>query len=427
MIERPGDRIEVMLRELAPLVLGAIARRARDFAEADDAVQEALIAAAEQWPRDGLPDNPRAWLINVARRKLTDQIRSEIARRAREDAVGALSAVTVQPDGIGEDELDPDDTLVLLFMSCHPSLTQPSAIALTLRAVGGLTTAEIASAFLVPEATIGQRISRAKATIRDSGIPFSLPDAAEREARLESVLRVLYLIFNEGYTASSGASLQRVDLSSEAIRLTRQVHAILPDHGDVGGLLALMLLTDARRAARSNANGDLIPLDEQDRTRWNHAMIAEGIAIATDAMAQGSIGEYQLQAAIAALHDEADSTDDTDWAQIRALYEMIGRLNNSPMVKLNYAIATAMVDGPEAGLRLLDRLEGDTRLELNHRLTAVRAHLLERSGRLDEATECYRRAAVMTANQPEQQYLLSRANRTLEKIDRAKPPSHQDP
>jgi RNA polymerase sigma factor (sigma-70 family) len=408
----PGDRIELLLRELAPLVLGAIARRSRDFAEGEDAVQEALIAAAEQWPRDGVPQNPRGWLVNVARRKLTDQVRSEIARRNREDAVGAEADNSVVSEPGDDDELDPDDTLVLLFMCCHPSLTPPSAIALTLRAVGGLTTAEIARAFLVPESTIGQRISRAKATIRDSGIGFSLPDVAEREARLESVLRVLYLIFNEGYTASSGDALQRVDLAAEAIRLTRQVHLLLPDDGDVGGLLALLLLTDARRLARTGPAGELIPLDEQDRTRWNQAMIAEGIAIATDAMAQGSIGEYQLQAAIASLHDEAPSTDETDWPQIQALYAMLGRLNASPMVALNYAIATAMVDGSEAGLRLLDQLEGEKLLEGNHRLDAVRAHLLERAGRITEAIECYRRAATRTSNVPERDYLISRANRT---------------
>lgn len=408
MSQVSGDRIESLLRDLAPLVLGSVARRTRDFAEAEDAVQEALIAAAEQWPRDGVPDNPRGWLVNVSRRRLTDQVRSEISRRNREDATAAEATQSVQPD-ISDDELDPDDTLVLLFMCCHPALSQSSAIALTLRAVGGLTTAEIAHAFLVPEATIGQRISRAKGTIRDSGIPFSLPDAAEREARLESVLRILYLIFNEGYTASSGESLHRVDLSSEAIRLTRQVHAILPDDGDVGGLLALMLLTDARRSARAGPQGELIPLDEQDRSRWNQAMITEGIAVATDAMAQGSVGEYQLQAAIAALHDEAPSADATDWAQIRALYGMIGRLNDSPMVALNYAIATAMVDGPDAGLGMLDALEGDKRLEGNHRLDAVRAHLLERAGRVAEAAECYRRAATLTSNISERDYLLRRA------------------
>jgi predicted RNA polymerase sigma factor len=325
--------------------------------------------------------------------------------------VGEAASNVAQPEW-SDDELDPDDTLVLLFMCCHPSLTQATAIALTLRAVGGLTTSEIARAFLVPDATIGQRISRAKSTIRDSGIPFTMPDAAERATRLESVLQVLYLIFNEGYTASSGDALQRVDLSSEAIRLTRQVHAILPDDGEVGGLLALMLLTDARRAARTGPRGELIPLDEQDRSRWNQAMIAEGSALATDALAQGSIGEYQLQAAIASLHDEATSTDDTDWTQIRQLYGLLGRINDSPMVALNYAIATAMVDGPGAGLALLDQLEGDKRLEGNHRLDAVRAHLLERSGRTEEARECYRRAASRTASTPERDYLMSRATAT---------------
>lgn len=409
----PDDQIERLLRQLAPLVLAAVVRRAYDFAEAEDAVQEALIAAAEQWTSASLPDNPHGWLVQVARRRLTDRIRSEMARRQREDTVAAEAPTATMLAAPGESDLDPDDTLVLLFMCCHPALTLASAIALTLRAVGGLTTAEIARAFLVPESTIGQRISRAKQTIRASGIPFAMPDAAERQARVGAVLHVLYLIFNEGYTASAGTELQRVDLSAEAIRLTRQIHAILPDDPDTAGLLALMLLTDARRLARTGPHGELVPLDEQDRSRWHQAMIAEGVTLASAALAMGSVGEYQLQAAIAAVHSEAPSAEETDWPQIRALYAMLGRLSDNPMVALNSAIATAMVEGPAAGLALLGQLDQDPRLRGNHRLDAVRGHLLERAGRREEAVEWYRAAAAMTTNLPERDYLLGRANRKI--------------
>ena len=411
----PGPPIEHVLRDLAPHVLAALVRRFRDFTSCEDAVQEALIAAAAQWPESGVPANPLGWLIHVARRRMVDSVRSDTSRRNREAAVAADAEPTVAAgddavDG-DPDELDPNDTLVLLFMCCHPALTPASAIALTLRAVGGLTTTAIAKAFLVPETTIGRRISRAKETIRTSGIPFRMPNVDERAERLESVLHVLYLIFNEGYTASGGEELYRADLSSEAIRLVREVRRILPTNGDVAGLLALMLLTDARRAARSGPNGELIPLDEQDRSRWDTGAIAEGIQLASEALSLGSVGEYQMQATIAAVHAEAKRAEDTDWPQIVALYAMLMRITDSPVVVLNHAIAVAMVDGPNAGLALLDSLDGDERLAVSHRLDAVRAHLLDRAGNRDAAVELYRRAASRTASIPERNYLLMKAAR----------------
>lgn len=409
----PDLRVEQLLRDLAPQVLGAVVRRFHDFAASEDAVQEALIAAAAQWPRDGVPDNPRGWLIHVALRRMTDHVRSEISRRNREAVVADEVPAVVAPME-AEPALDPDDTLVLLFMCCHPALTPASAIALTLRAVGGLSTAEIAKAFLVPESTIGQRISRAKQSIKASRLPFRLPDAGERAERLSSVLHVLYLVFNEGYTASAGSQLQRTDLSNEAIRLMREVHKLLPDHRDVAGLLALMLLTDARRAARTGAHGELIPLDEQDRTLWDSKAIAEGVALVSAALSLGSVGEYQLQAAIAAVHDEATRVEETDWPQILALYRMLKRITDNPLVTLNQAIATAMVDGPNAGLDLLAPLLGDERLRGNHRLDAVRAHLLERAGERAAAVELYREAASKTTSVPERNYLLVKAARVRE-------------
>jgi predicted RNA polymerase sigma factor len=407
-------RAEQLLRDLAPQVLGATLRRFRDFAACEDAVQEALIAAATQWPRDGIPDNPRGWLIQVALRRMTDHVRGEISRRTRETAAVEDVPLVVAPAVYAEPGIDPDDTLVLLFMCCHPALSSASAIALTLRAVGGLTTAEIAKSFLVPEATMAQRISRAKQSIESSHVPFSMPDAAERAQRLGSVLHVLYLIFSEGYTSSSGPSLQRADLSNEAIRLTRAVHRLLPADPQVTGLLALMLLTDARRAARTGPLGELIPLDEQDRAVWDRHAIAEGLALVEAAMSSGSIGEYQLQAAIAALHDEAPRTEDTDWPQILALYGVLQRMSDNPVVALNRAIATAMVEGPRAGLALLATLDADARLAGSHRLTAVRAHLLERAGDAQAAIGLYREAAAKTTSTPERNYLLMRAARLNE-------------
>jgi RNA polymerase sigma factor (sigma-70 family) len=413
-VVEPAAPIQELLRELAPQVLGALMRRYRDFDTAEDAVQEALLTAALTWPREGLPESPRAWLIQVASRRLTDQLRSERARRRREEAVGE-ELQREEEEGPTLD-LEPgsssgDDTLALLFMCCHPSLTAPSAIALTLRAVGGLDTAEIAHAFLVPEATMAQRISRAKATIKASAVPFQLPTAAEQPARLKAVLHVLYLIFNEGYTSSFGPELLRQDLASEAIRLTRGVHQLLPDHGEVAGLLALMLLTDARRRARTTPGGDLVPLAEQDRSLWDRDQIAEGIALVTSALSRAAIGPYQLQAAIAAIHDEASTAADTDWPQLLAFYSLLSRMDDNPMVLLNRAVALAMVKGPPAGLAALEDLARDPRLASHHRLAAVRAHLHEMAGDLPAASEQYRLAATRTASLPEQRYLLERAAR----------------
>ena len=414
MTSRPLDaRSEHLLREFAPQVLGAVIRRFRDFAAAEDAVQEALLAAAIQWPREGVPDNPRAWLIQVAGRRMTDHLRSELARRRRETTAARQSDDLAPPAEI-ENETDEDDTLILLFMCCHPALTASSAIALTLRAVGGLTTAEIANAFLVPEATMAQRISRAKQSIKSSGVPFRLPSNKERTQRLRVVLHVLYLIFNEGYTSSVGPHLRRNELSREAIRMTEAVHNLLPDDGEVAGLLALMLLTDARRAARTGPGGELIPLTKQDRTLWDQKQISEGITLLTATLSRGSIGAYQLQAAIAAVHDEAARTEDTDWPQILALYDLLKRMSDNPMVILNHAIAAAMVHGPSSGLELLDTLAADGRLNGHHRLDAVRAHLLELAGDHQAAIAHYRTAAGRTLNLPERNYLMTQAARLRE-------------
>jgi RNA polymerase sigma factor (sigma-70 family) len=404
--------LDGLLRRLAPQVLGAVVRRYGHFDTAEDATQEALLAAATQWPRDGVPDNPRGWLITVASRRLTDLLRSEHARQRREDAVARWSLPDewlAPPADRPPSEFD--DTLILLFMCCHPALSPASQIALTLRAVGGLNTAEIARAFLVPEATMTRRISRAKQRIKDSGVPFGMPSGPERSERLGAVLHVLYLIFNEGYAATSGPSLQRVELSAEAIRLTRMVHRLLPDDGEVTGLLALMLLTDARRPARTGPDGALIPMGEQDRSLWNADDIAGGVALVTDALPRGGTGPYQLQAAIAALHDEAPSAEATDWPQIMALYELLMRTSDNPMVALNHAVAVAMVDGARAGLDLLGELEADERVAEDHRLHAVRAHLLEMAGDRKAARDSYRAAAQRTTSLPQQRYLHARAAR----------------
>jgi RNA polymerase sigma factor (sigma-70 family) len=402
-----------LLRDLAPRVLGVVARRHGDFAAAEDAVQEALIAAASQWPVHGVPANPGGWLHHVAVRRLADHVRSESARRRREDSVASelWAEWAFVPPADAALDAEADDTLALLFMCSHPALTPPSAIALTLRAVGGLTTAEIASAFLVPEATMAQRISRAKQSIRAAGAAFSMPDGAERSARLGAVMHVLYLMFNEGHTSSAGSELHRVDLSSEAIRLARMLRALVPDDAETIGLLALMLLTDARRDARTTATGALVPLDEQDRTLWNGAMIAEGIALVEDALPRGAIGSYQLQAAIAAVHDEASSAAGTDWPQILVLYGLLERMSDNPMVALNRAIATAMVHGPAAGLALLDALDADERIAGHYRMDAVRGHLREMLGDHDLARAHYLAAAERTANLPERDYLIGRASR----------------
>jgi RNA polymerase sigma factor (sigma-70 family) len=401
-----------LLRELAPQVLGAVVRRFGHFDTAEDATQEALIAAARQWPDEGLPDDPRAWLITVASRRLTDLLRAEAARQRREDTVARwvlpehwLAPAADRPAAVS------DDTLILLFMCCHPALSPASQIALTLRAVGGLATAEIARAFLVPEPTMTRRISRAKQQIKDSAVPFRMPAPQDRATRLAAVRHVLYLIFTEGYASTSGPRLQRAELTGEAIRLTRILHRLLPGDGEVTGLLALMLLTDARRPARTGPGGELIPMAEQDRSRWNAGLIAEGTALISGTLGRGPAGPYQLQAAIAAVHDEAPSAGATDWPQIMALYEVLMRISDNPVVALNHAVAVAMVHGPQAGLELLGGLGADQRIAPGHRLPAVRAHLLELAGDRAAAREAYLAAASRTSNLPQQRYLHDRAAR----------------
>ncbi len=414
-----GTGVEDLLRDLAPQVLGAVLRRYGTFGAAEDAVQEALLAAAVQWPAEGLPDNPRGWLITVAARRLVDWRRRESARREKEAAAADwVPADDLRVSAADSADNPTDDSLTLLFLCCHPTLPRPAQVALTLRAVGGLSTAEIARAYLVPEATMAQRISRAKRRLEAAAVPFALPDHADRDERFDAVLQVLYLIFNEGYTATSGPRLQRTDLTVEAIRLTRQLDALarrhdalLPDHAEVRGLLALMLLTDARREARVDPTGALVPLAEQDRSRWDAGQLAEGLELITGALSSGRAGPYQVQAAIAALHAEAASAEQTDWMQILALYRLLERLTPTPVVLLNQAVALAMVDGPLAGLALLDTLEGDPRLANHHRLPAVRAHLAELAGDPAAAQVAYERAARATTSVPEQTYLRRRAAR----------------
>jgi RNA polymerase sigma factor (sigma-70 family) len=407
------QRVEELLRIWAPVVLGALVRRYGQFDACEDATQEALLRAATRWPDDGIPDNPRGWLLTVASRLVLDELRSEASRRRREVTVHLAtpqSELLARPADEAP-EADRDDSLALLFLCCHPALSAPSQIALTLRAVGGLRTEQIAAAFLVPEATMAQRISRAKQTIRTSGLPFAMPSADERAARLRAVLRVLYLIFNEGYTASTGAELTVPELSGEAIRLTRWLRRLLPEDAEVAGLLALMLLTDARRAARTGPDGVLVPLDEQDRSRWDGERIAEGVALVSFALPRGDVGPYQLQAAIAALHDEAPDVRATDWPQILALYDLLVRVDPSPVVALNRAVAVAMVHGAGAGLDVLAELAGDARMARHHRLVATRAHLLELSGDLAGASAAFREAAGLTASLPERRYLAARSFR----------------
>ncbi|WSZ04464.1 sigma-70 family RNA polymerase sigma factor [Streptomyces sp. NBC_00872] len=402
-----------MLRTLAPQVVGVLTRRYGDFGAAEDAVQEALLAAATQWPHEGVPGNPRGWLIQVASRRMTEQVRSEQARRRREDLVAGQVPADRRsaPPADSDAPVDRDDSLILLFLCCHPALSPSAAIALTLRCVGGLTTAEIARAFMVPEATMGQRISRAKQRIKASGIPFLMPDGKDRERRLDAVLHVLYLIFNEGYATGEGPDLQRIELSREAIRLTRAAYELLPDDSEVAGLLALMLLTHARSAARTGPDGELIPLAEQDRSRWDARAIEEGTALITATLPKGPLGPYQVQAAIAAVHDEAATAEDTDWPQILALYGVLEQLGVNPVVSLNRAVAVAMVRGPEAGLGILESLDREGRLTGNHRLSVVRAHLLEMAGDRQGAVENYREAARRTTSLPERDYLTIRAAR----------------
>ncbi len=401
-----GLAVESVLRELAPQVLATLVRRYGDFAACEDATQEALLAASVQWPGDGLPDNPAGWLVTVAQRRLIDEIRSEAARRRRE-----VDDVAATPDADVDGPPTRDDSLALLFLCCHPALTPPSQIALTLRAVGGLSTAQIAAAFLVPEATMAQRISRAKQAVDTAGRIFAMPEPAERVARVAAVLHVLYLIFNEGYTVTTGTDLTAPDLSDEAIRLTRMLATLLPDDTEVTGLLALMLLTDARRSARSDADGDLVPLDEQDRAQWDHDRIAEGVELITMALSRGDVGPYQLQAAIAAVHDEAPTVAQTDWPQILGLYDLLERAAPNPMTTLNRAVAVAMVHGTDAGLDIIASLESNKRMARHHRLLATRGHLREMSGDLVGAAEDYRAAAERTDSAPEQRHLLKKVSR----------------
>jgi RNA polymerase sigma factor (sigma-70 family) len=382
----------------------------RDFDAAEDAVQEALLAAARHWPVDGVPSDPRGWLRRTAGLRLVDQARSERARRDREQAT-AMIDVAPSPAS------DADDSLMVLFLCCHPDLTPPSAVALTLRAVGGLTTREIASAFLVPEATMGQRISRAKQTIKAAGATFRMPDPDERPAALRSVLRVLYLIFNEGYATTEGESLHRVELSDEAIRLSRMLRGSLPDEPEVAGLLALMLLVDARRPARVDERGGVIPLGEQDRSLWDAEQIAEGTQLLNAALAMGRVGEYQLQAAIAVLHDAAPTADATDWSQISALYGLLEQVTGSPIVTLNRAVAAGMAGTPDDGLAVLATVE--ERLAGNYRVDAVRGHLLEMKGDVEGSAACFLRAANGTANLPERRHLIARAARLRARPDQA--------
>jgi RNA polymerase sigma factor (sigma-70 family) len=409
----PDPGAEDLLRRLAPQVLGAVVRRYGHFDTAEDAVQEALLAASVQWPAAGVPADPRGWLIKVASRRLTDLLRSEQARQRREDAVArwVLPGEWAAPAADQAGRAGADDTLILLFLCCHPALSPASQIALTLRAVGGLTTAEIARAFLVPEATMTRRISRAKQGIKASGAPFSMPAPGDLAVRLAAVLHVLYLIFNEGYVSTTGPDLQRADLVAEAIRLARLLHRLLPDDGEVTGLLALMLLTDARRPARTGPHGELVPMAEQDRSRWDAAAIAEGVALITGALPRGATGPYQLQAAIAAVHDEAPTAEATDWPQIMALYEVLLRVSENPVVSLNQAVAVAMVRGPQAGLDLLAGLASDERIASDHRLHAVRGHLLEMAGDPAAARAAYQTAAERALSLPQQRYLQARANR----------------
>ncbi|SFW72268.1 RNA polymerase sigma factor [Amycolatopsis australiensis] len=413
----PAPVAEV-LRPLVPQVLGVLVRRYGQFDACEDAVQEALLAASEQWPVEGVPANPRSWLVTVATRRLTDHWRSESARRRREETVAVREPAAVVPGPGEEQPPEADDTLKLLFLCCHPAVSPPSQVALTLRAVGGLTTAQIAAAFLVPEATMTRRITRAKERIAAAGSTFSEPSPDDFGERLRVVLQVLYLIFNEGYTATSGENLVRAELATEAIRLTRAVHALIPDEGEVAGLLALMLLTDARREARTGPDGELVPLPEQDRARWNAALIAEGEALVDATIGRGAIGPYQVQAAIAALHATAPSTEETDWPQIVELYRVLQALMPSPVVTINQAVAVAQASGPARGLEVLDTV--DAKLDVGLRLDAVRAHLLELAGDAAGARECYLRAARRTASLPERRYLLKRAERIAPETDAAR-------
>ena len=405
--------VEDVWRRESPHVLAALLRRHGDLGDCEDAAQEAVAAAAAQWEAEGLPDNPRGWLITVASRRLVDRVRADRARAAREVAVATREHVD-QLLAPGADEPDPaatDDSLQLLLLCCHPALRPPSQVALTLRAVAGLSTAQIAAAFLVPEATMAQRLSRARATLRAAGARFVEPSPAELPARVASCLEVLHLVFNEGHTASAGTQLLDTSLTAEAIRLTRGLHRALPDHDEVTGALALMLLTSARETTRTDERGELVPLAEQDRTRWDAGRVAEGVALLEQVLPRGHLGRFQLQAAIAAVHAEARTWEATDWREISLLYAMLDQVAPSPAVTLNRAVAVAMAFGPGHGLDVLSALLADPAMARHHRTHAVHAHLLEMAGERDRALEAYARAARLSASIPEQRYLNERARR----------------
>jgi len=405
------DDLEQVWRRCAPDVLAALVRRHGDFGAAEDALQEALLAAARQWPTDGVPDNPRGWLVTVASRRLVDRWRSEQARVGREQLVARRTPAEelLAPPADVADRGERDDSLTLLLLCCHPALNRPAQVALTLRAVAGLNTGQIARAFLVPEATMAARIVRAKTRLRQAGVRFAVPAAEGLPDRVAAAAQVLYLVFTEGHVSTTGAGLYDASLADEAIRLTRQLHQRLPHAGEVSGLLALMLLTDARRSSRTRHDGSLVPLAEQDRTAWDQTRIREGVALLQRTLPTGPVGPFQLQAAIAAVHAGAARAEDTDWAQVETLYRMLGDLAPSPVVTLNHAVAVAMVDGPSAGLDMLGPLLEDRRLRRHHRLHAVRAHLLEMAGEGERARAAYAVAARLATSIPEQRYLNTKA------------------
>jgi len=404
--------VEDVWRREAPYVLGALLRRHGDLGDCEDAAQEALAAAAVQWGTEGVLDSPRGWLIRVASRRLVDQVRADRARAAREVAVVAREpADALLAPGADDEPAATDDSLALLLLCCHPALRPPSQVALTLRAVAGLSTAQIAAAFLVPEATMAQRLSRARATLRAAGVRFVGPPPEELPARVAACLEVLHLVFNEGYAASSGPALLDTSLTAEAVRLTRTLHRALPDHDEVAGALALMLLTAAREATRVDDRGDLVPLAKQDRSRWDAAAVAEGVALLEAVLPRGHLGRFQLQAAIAAVHAEAPTWADTDWRQISLLYAMLEELAPGPAVTLNRAVAVGMALGPREGLAMVEPLLDEPAMARYHRTHAVRAHLLEMAGDREGALAAYATAARLTASIPEQRYLNDRASR----------------
>jgi len=406
--------VEHLLRTEAPQVLGALVRRFGHFEFAEDAVQEALLAASQAWPAQGVPQDPRSWLIRIGYRRMVDLLRSDQARRQREQRTGLAEAVMRVPGRQPQPVPGTDDSLTLLLLCCHPALSTASQVALTLRAVGGLTTAEIAHAFGTSESTMGTRISRAKAQLAKAGARFTAPTDTDRSSRIAAVMQVLYLIFNEGYTASAGRQLGRVDLTGEAIRLARMLRDLLPDDAEATGLLALMLLTEARRPARTTSQDELVPLDDQDRTQWNVELIREGTELIDGVWGRRQVGPYQLQAAVAAVHACALSPEQTDWPQIAALYLWLERLNPTGPVRLSRVVAVAKAYGPARGLALLDEVNRRHRLDqeplTRQRERAVRAHLVQLTGDAAGAATLYREAAELTNNQVERRYLRGRAD-----------------